>query len=180
MVQGLSMSSPLYTLLPRMYQELLATEVPGAAIKVHPQMLEACRETMVQTRGPLYELTTDDIRHMATRIERILSGSQWQVWTNEQYNHVKEQLLKCQDNAQRRLVMDCMAYTEDPTKTKSAITHMGPYLFVDDSRFSTSSYNTAIAVTNSSTRYAKQTGVIFETKQNSKSTLRSHPPTRSI
>ena len=116
------------------------------------------------TRGPLYELTADDLRHVATRIERILSRAQGQVWTNAQYNNAKDQPLKCQDNAQRRLVMDWMAYTEGPTKTNSAITNMGPYLFVDDSRFSHLPINTAMAVTNSSTRYAKHTVVIFETK----------------
>ena len=53
---------------------------------------------------------------------------------------------------------------------------MGPDLFIDDSRFTTSSDNAALSVTTGSTIYAIKTGVIFETKPNSTSTLIVYPP----
>ena len=48
---------------------------------------------------------------------------------------------------------------------------MGPYLFIDDSRFATSSRCAAITVVRSTNDYAVRTGVIFETKKDSKSTI---------
>ena len=87
-------------------------KVPGAAIVVHPQMLEAYKETATGTREQLYELTADHIRHTATNIARLLQGSQGRPWTAEQYKQVREQLERCHDDTQRRLVLDWLAYVQ--------------------------------------------------------------------
>ena len=150
LVQGLSISSPLYTLLPRVYQELVAQKVPGAAVLIHPQMLHTSKETAVHGRDTLYALTADCIRGTATRIERILRGNEGIPWTARPYQQVKRELMECSDDSQKRLVIDWMAFAEGARRKERSVTNMGPYLFIYDSRFTTPSHNSAITVTRSS------------------------------
>ena len=64
----------------------------------------------------------------------------------------------CDDDSQRRLIIDWMAYAECAKQAIPMVTYMGPYLFIDDSRFATASDNTALSVTAGSTVYAIKKG----------------------
>ena len=104
-VQGLSTSSPLYTLLPRMLQDGLGERTLGAAITVHPQLLQVYHETAAHQKGNLYPLVVEHISHTAYSIEPILCEEGGDTWTEQQYNKVKERLTLCQDDSQRLMVI---------------------------------------------------------------------------
>ena len=105
MVQGLSTSSPLYTLLPRMLQDGLGERTLGAAITVHPQLLRVYHETAAHQKGNLYPLVVEHISHTAYSIEPILCEEGGDTWTEQPYYKVKDRLTLCQDDSQRLMVI---------------------------------------------------------------------------
>ena len=62
MVQGLSSSSPLYTLLPRVLQDMVGQEILCAVVRIHPQLLEAYHMTNTGDATAMQDLDTDHTR----------------------------------------------------------------------------------------------------------------------
>ena len=109
MVQGLSMPSPLYTLLPCKLQERMASLLPDVAVKVHPQLLQINRSTKSVPEQDLRPITVQDIRNRAWTLERVVPHDQSQEWTEEQEKQIKTTMQECRTDAERLLLIDWMA-----------------------------------------------------------------------
>ena len=109
MVQGLSMSSPLYTLLPRRLQERAADLLPDVAIKVHPQLLQIYKDTKTGQGSDLQPVTAQGIQYHAWKMERIIQRAQDQEWTEDQCNRVRNIMRACGTDAERLLLLDWIA-----------------------------------------------------------------------
>ena len=175
MVQGLSMSSPLYTLLPRKLQERTADLLPDVAIKVHPQLLQIYRATRTGQEADLRPVTAQDIQHHAWRMECIIPHDQEQQWTDHQCGQVTNIMRACRTDAERLLLLDWASMAHWGHAAGRHTASLGPIFFIDDSRLTTSSQEAAITAMRVTSDYAVATGVVFETKKNSKSTMAVTP-----
>ena len=72
MVQGLSTSSPLYTLLPRHLQEGVAHAVPGAGVLIPQPLLDLYRQAPYRGSEMPCHLTHHQIRVQAWKMEKIV------------------------------------------------------------------------------------------------------------
>ena len=87
---------------------------------------------------------------------------------------------ECRNGVHRIHVLDWAAYAMGTKRGMQLTTNTGPSLFIDDSRYTVSSAPAAVLTTKKHTQYAIETGVIFETKQNSKSTVTVNPTRKSL
>ena len=176
MVQGLSTSSPLYTLLPRHLQERVAHVVPSAGVLIPQPLLDLYKQDPNQGSEALCHLTHDRIRTQAWRMEAVAKATPLGHLTRHQYHQLQELMNGCTTNSERLMLLDWMAMWKGAREGRSAIAHIGPSFFVDDSRLTTSSQGAALAATVATSEYATATGVVFETKKDSKSTILVTPP----
>ena len=98
--------------------------------------------------------------------------------------HVKGSYGKCliilsprsaQTTQKRLQLVDWAAAVHGAATGEHEVTNIGPALFVDDSRYTVSSAPAAITVTVKHNQYSTETGVMFETKQDSNSTAPVRP-----
>ena len=176
MVQGLSTSSPLYTLLPRHLQERVAHVVPSAGVLIPQPLLDLYRKAPNQGSEVPSHLTHDRIRTRAWGMESVIKDTPIECLTQRQYHQLQELMNEGTTNSERLMLLDWMAMWKGAREGKPAIANIGPSFFVDDSRLTTSSQDAALAATAATSDYAVATGVVFETKKDSKSTVLVTPP----
>ena len=78
--------------------------------------------------------------------KKILHGTNGVPWTDQQYEKVKKHMQERDDDAQRLLIIDWLATSYGAARAKPHVPNMGPYLFIDDSRFATSSQSASVSV----------------------------------
>ena len=176
MVQGLSTSSPLYTLLPRHLQERVAHVVPSAGVLIPQPLLDLYRQAPRQHQEVPCHLTHDRIRIRAWAMESVIKDTPIECLTQSQRDQLQELMNEGTTNPERLMLLDWMAMWKGAKEGTLAIANIGPSLFIDDSRLTTSSQDAALAATVATSGYAVATGVVFETKKDSKSTVLVTPP----
>ena len=88
MAQGVSTSSPLYTLLPRHLQERVAHVVPSAGVLIPQPLLDLYTQAPNQGSEALCHLTHDRIRTQAWRMETVVKATPLGHLTRHQYHQL--------------------------------------------------------------------------------------------
>ena len=161
MVQGLSSSSPLYTLVPRVLQDKVGQEILGAALRTHPQLLEAYHMTKTGNATAMQDLDTDHIRAQGWKIEKLVVTAEEQDLEPQSIQKVHEIMRECRNDVHRIHVLDWAAYAMGTKRGLQLTANTGPSLFIDDSRYTVSSAPAAVLTTKKHTQYAINTCAIF-------------------
>ena len=147
MVQGLSSSSPLYTLLPRVLQDMVGQEILCAAVRIHPQLLEAYHMTKTEDATAMQDLDTDHIRMQGWKIEKLVVMAEEQDLGPQTIHKIHEIMRACRNDVHRIHVLDWAAYAMGTKRGLQLTTNTGPSLFMDDSRHTVSSAPAAVLTT---------------------------------
>ena len=106
---------------------------------------------------------------------KVIQGTQWRCLDHDEYLQVCSAFRQCKYDADRFQLIDWAAAVLGAATGEQAVTNLGLALFIDDSRYTVSSASAAVMFTAQHTEYATEAGVIFETTQDSKSTVAIHP-----
>ena len=128
MVQGLSSSSPLYTLLPRVLQDMVGQEILCAFLRIHPQLLEAYHMTKTGDATAMQDLDTDHIRMQGWKIEKLVVTAEEQDLGPQTIHKIREIMRECRNDAHRIHVVDWAAYAMGTKQGLQLTTNTGPSL----------------------------------------------------
>lgn len=162
MVQGLSASGDLYTLLPAALEDRLCSTLPLACAEVPTTLLEAYRSTAAGDVDTNMCLDLDDVRLRAWRLESLMRHVPANgIWPASAIPKVIHLFQRCASDAERLLLLGWVAH-RDPVALA---------LFIDDARALFSSPAACIIGLQAISPYAAERGVVYESGGKEKSVV---------
>ena len=121
-------------------------------------------------------MCNDRIRRLSQRMEQLLPHPDTLMWPVSTCHRIQTLLLQCENDSERLAMLDWAAMAAEAQTKGLKAASLGPSLFVDDVRVTVSSAPAVIRATAITGQYATLTGIVFETKADSKSIIRTTPP----
>ena len=124
---------------------------------MNPQVIDIYHRTTSKLDDTVYHITAQEVMYKAWTLERILGKSVVGRWTPAQYEQVVALVETCTTDAQRLLQIDWPAMVQGIQTGQQQIRNIGPSLFIDDSRITSSSQSASVTVTKEQSLYAEAT-----------------------